>query len=204
MKALSSISCLGVGLLLSACTANDPKEGGFFGGLAGLGQGTYQSRIDQEASELEAEKARYQEERDGKVGLIRSVASHRQRAHDLERRLTSLQSETKALDQEILALRQEEDLTTGRVEAVEADVAALLDDINEVEREQELQDRAEALGASADEDADPAAFGEPPREQVSELRAYISKLQKVVDDLKLARSRKAAEGSPLAKDGKFY
>ena len=203
MKATSSITCLGLGLLLSACAADDPKKGGFLGGLAGLGKGTYQSRVDSETSELAAEKVRHQDELDKRVDLIRSVASHRQRADDLEQRLTLLRSETKALDLEIETLREEEDLTTDRVANVEADVATLLDDINQVENDQDVQDRAKALGADADEDTDPAIFGEPPRDEVSDLRAYITKLQKAVDELKLARHRQAAEKASTVKSIKL-
>jgi len=193
MKALSSIICISLGLLFSACTSDDPNKGGFFGGLAGLSKGAYQTRVDNEASELEAEKVRYQGELESKVDLNRSVASRRQRAYYLEQRLTSLREETEALDLEIVALRQAKELTTGSVATAEADVAALLDDIDQIEREQEIQEEADTLGADAGEETDPAAFGEPPREQVSDLRAYINKLQKAVDELKAARDRREVE-----------
>ena len=190
MKSWSVSLWLGLGMLLAGCASDDPEKGGFFGGLLGLGQGSYQERIKSERDALKVEEARYRDESDRKFALDHSLASRRSQAADLEIQLATLRDKTSVLEEEIASLQQKKDLTTDQVANAEADVANLLDDIDRIETERQAQWRALALGADADEDADPAAFGEPPREQTSELRAYINRLQEAVDALKLARERR--------------
>lgn len=46
-------------LLLAACTiSDDPADGGFASGVAGLSSGTYQDRVDQKQATADAETAR--------------------------------------------------------------------------------------------------------------------------------------------------
>jgi chromosome segregation ATPase len=190
MKSWSASLWLGLGMLLVGCASDDPGEGGFFGGLLGLGQGSYHERIRNEREALKVEEARYRDESDRKAALHHSLASRQAQAADLEIQLATLRGKTSALEQEITSLQQKRDLTTDQVADAEADVANLLDDIDRIEAERQAQQQALALGADADENADPAAFGEPPREQTSELRAYINRLREAVDALKLARERR--------------
>jgi len=176
---------------LAGCATDDPSRGGFFGGLIGLGSGAYEARVADQTAALKAEELRYREEIDGNKRLDQALRERQAEASDLERDLTSLRQEIDGLDIEIAALQREETTTRDEVAKAEADVASLLDDIDRIEAEQEAHEQAKALGADADQDADPAAFGEPPREQVSDLRAYIIELQAAVEALKSARERRA-------------
>ena len=185
--------CLSVGLLLAGCTTDDPRKGGLFGGLFGLGSGAYAERVAGEKAALRAEEARYQEEAGSSERLGEIVDGRRVQAADLKRQVASLRQDIEGLDAEIDALQRERTVTQDEVAAAEANVAALLGDVDRIETEQEAIEQAKALGADADEDTDPAQFGEPPREQVSDLRAYIIKLQEAVDGLKQARERRATE-----------
>ncbi len=196
-SALLPFLCLNAALLLSGCTTDDPKKGGFFGGLFGLGSGAYATRVDDEKAALKAKEARYREEVAGREKLGRALEARRSRALDLRRQVASLRVDIEGLDAEIEKLRRERTVTRDEVEQAEANVALLLDDIDRIETEREVLEQAKALGAEADQDTDPAEFGEPPREQVSDLRAYINKLQEAVDGLKSARAKHAGQAPAL-------
>ncbi len=199
-RALLPVFCLNAGLLLTGCTIDDPKKGGFFGGLFGLGSGSYAERIDEEKTALNAEEVRHQEGMAARGKLDQVLEERSIQAEDLEHEVASLRAGVESLDAEIDRLRREQAVTQDEVEQAEADVALLVDDIDRIEAEQEVLEQAKALGADADEDTDPAEFGEPQREQVSDLRAYIIKLQKAVDGLKSAREERADEAPQSSAD----
>ncbi|MGI9421247.1 MAG: hypothetical protein ACR2RA_25755 [Geminicoccaceae bacterium] len=196
-----SMLMAGAAALLTGCATDDPNQGGLFGGLIGLGSGAYQERVVTEEAALDAEEARYQGELDSQAHLDLSLTERRAQAAELGDQLASLRAEVDVLDAEIAVLQDEESVTVEQVERAEADVATLLDDIDRIEQDRTAIEEARAIGADAGPDADPSEFGEPPREQVSELRAYINKLQEAVDALKSARERRtqAAGDEPAEK-----
>lgn len=182
-------------VLLAGCTTDDPREGGLLGGLVGLGSGTYQERVIDEKAALQAERVRFEEETDGKIALEDTLMQRRSYALDVERELVTLREEIDAIDAEIATIESEEVITRDEVDKVKAAVADLLDDIDRIKAEQAAQERAKALGADAGPEADPAEFGEPSVEQMSDLRAYINKLQAAVDALKATRDRRMRAAS---------
>jgi hypothetical protein len=189
----TSALVIGAGLLLAACASDDPRQGGFFGGLIGLSKGTYDERVASETKALEFERARHQEELDDGEQLDGVIRERESYALDIEREVVALRAELGDLDAEIEALQGEQSLTLDDVARAEADVASIIDGIERLEAEQAASETAKALGADAGPDADPAEFGEPERSaDVGELRAYIDKLQAAVDALKETRARQAA------------
>ncbi|MGI9510614.1 MAG: hypothetical protein ACR2QJ_14835 [Geminicoccaceae bacterium] len=187
--------CFGMlaALLVAGCTNDDPKEGGLLGGLVGLGSGSYDKRIDDETATLQAETVRYQQQIESNEQLDQSLREGREHASDLQLEVVSLEVEMDGLDAEIVTLQDEESLTEEVVEKAKADVASLRHRIDRIEAEQKAHEEAKALGADADPETDPAAFGEPPRDQVTDLRAYINKLQAAVDALKHTREQRSKE-----------
>ena len=194
-SASGTFACLAVMALLAGCSSNDPREGGLLGGLVGLGSGAYQERVVDEKAALQAERVRYQDETEGKAQLEDTLMHRQSHALDMERELVLLRAEIDAIDAEIAAIEKEKVVTRDKVEEVKAAVAILLDDIDRIKAEQAAQEQAKVLGADAGPEADPAEFGEPPLEQVSDLRAYINKLQAAVDALKATRDRRMKEAS---------
>jgi chromosome segregation ATPase len=187
----------GIALIVGGCAADDPGKGGFFGGLIGLGSGSYERRAADRTEAWKAEEARYQEELASKNELDGALRDRRTRAVYLERQVAMLQQHIDELNAEIDSLETEEHVTSEEIEQAEAGVASLLKDIDELEEEKAAQEQARSLGAEADSETDPAQFGEPPPEKVSEMRAYITRLQEAVDELKTARDRHAREAAPL-------
>lgn len=186
----------GIALIASGCASDDPGKGGFFGGLIGLGSGSYERRVADRTEAWKAEEARYQEELASKNELDGTLRDRRTRAVYLERQVVMLQQDIDELNAEIDSLETEEDVTSEEIDQAEAGVASLLKDIDELESERAAQKQAKSLGAEADSETDPAQFGEPPPEKVSELRAYITKLQEAVEELKTARDRHARKAEP--------
>lgn len=197
---LLAVLFLNAGILLAGCTTDDPNKGGLLGGLFGLGSGSYAERIDDEKAALEAEEVRYQEEAAGSERLGQTLEGRRAQAADLKLEVVALRQDIEGLNAEIEGLQREETVTQDEVEEAEANVALLIDDIDRIEKEQEVIEQAKALGADADQDTDPIEFGEPPREEVSDLRAYIIKLQEAVDGLKSAREERGGEAPPPRED----
>ncbi len=191
---LLPILCVNAGLMLTGCANDDPRKGGFFGGLFGLGSGAYAERVDDEKTALKAEQVRYREEVAGRESLDQVLEKRRAEAADLKGQVASLRESVESLDAEIERLQREQSVTRDEVDQAEADVALFIDDIDRIETEREALEQAKALGADADQDTDPLEFGEPPREQVSDLRAYIIKLQEAVEALKAARAERAGVG----------
>ena len=187
-------------LLLAGCTTDDPDKGGLFGGLIGIGSGAYEERVADQTAALKTEEIRYKSEVDGNRELDRALRERRSQASDLQRQLASLRQQVDGLDVEIEALRREGTVTGDEVEKAESNVASILDEIDRIESEQVVHEKAKALGADGDPDTDPAEFGEPPSEQVSDLRAYIIELQEAVDALKSARERHAGEADATSAD----
>ena len=187
-------------LLLAGCTTDDPREGGLLGGLVGLGSGAYQARVDREASALKVERKSYLDKAVDKAELEDEIKHRRSYALDVEREVVVLREQVNDLDAEIAALESEEQITQGELTRARGEVAALAAEIARVEAERSVDERAKAVGADAGPDADPAEFGEPPVDQVSELRAYIIRLQEVLDDLQATRDgmREKAERDVIA------
>jgi len=183
---------LGVVVFLQGCASDDPRQGGLLGGLIGLGSGTYDRRVDDRRAALRADEQRLQQEAEDGQQLEQALEESEAEAAELEQQVALLRQDIDGLDAEIAALERDESLTRDDVEEAEAGVATLLDEIDRIEAEQAVHDQARALGADAGEDRDPAEFGEPSREQVSDLRAYINKLEAAVDALKAARLQQGA------------
>ena len=193
------IRCFAFALLLAGCAGGNPNEGGFFGGLIGIGSGAYEDRVTDQTEALKAEEIRYQLEIDGSRELDQALRERRSQASALKDRLASLRNDIDSLDAEIAALEREGAVTEDDVNKAESDVALLLGEIDRIEAEQDVRDKAKALGADAASDTDPAQFGEPPSERVSDLRAYIIELQEAVQALKAARERHVgAQGATSA------
>lgn len=182
-------------LSLTACATDDPRQGGLFGGLVGLSSGAYRERISEERTSLQTEKARHQEEvEDGQRldGLLKEKQSE---AIDLEHAVYAIGQDIEALESDIKALKKEETLTRDQIETAEADLVALQRKIDRIEAARGAEEQAKALGADADVDTDPAEFGEPSQDQVSDLRAYIVELQKAIDALQSTRDNLAVSSA---------
>ena len=123
-----------VSVFLSGClNSTDPREGGFFGGVAGLTSGTYEERVrDRQESleraqalqrELEAEQAELDALRKNRAS---EVASAKSRMNDLQRdtrmlaqMVRSLEADNRGQEQTIRALQEQLDDLQRRIQVAQ-------------------------------------------------------------------------------------
>ncbi len=139
MKYIYPVLLLGV-LLLAGCSAShDPREGGFFGGIGGMGSGAYEervqeredrlSRLQQVQKDLEAEGEDLDSE---KISLREQIDRERALLGELESSLAELEQEARTLEardqkeqQQVVELQSRlADLKTG-IDEQESSLSAL-------------------------------------------------------------------------------
>lgn len=101
-RILSGVALLS--LLAGCATSSDPRQGGLFGGIAGLSSGAYDQRVQereaklhasqQSQAELSAEGARLEQEKTARQAL---VAQERQRLAKLDQDVQGLERKVKQL-----------------------------------------------------------------------------------------------------------
>ena len=182
-------------LTISSCTSDDPSKGGLFGGLAGLGSGAYEQRVVDRTAALKAEEKRYQDAVAAKDTLDGRLEERREHAVFLRRQASLLENEIKTLQVEIETLQTEEKATNDQIASEEADVASILDDIDQVRSEQEVKNQAAWLEAETEQVVEERARDDESKKEVSELRAYILELQAAVEALKTVRDRYSRQPS---------
>jgi len=101
---------------LAACVSNDPRKGGFFGGLSGINSGAYDSRIQQRGEELNRQENINQ----------------------------SLTDQSKALDKEAKAWEAEAASEHERLDEMDDNLANLESDVNEL-KAQSVQQKADIV-----------------------------------------------------------
>jgi capsule polysaccharide export protein KpsE/RkpR len=99
------LACILFTIAITGCaTTNDPRKGGFFGGIAGLNSGAYEARVQQRQNELNRQRNINQELREQSSELDNEsrqreseLAAEKQRMSDLENNLTALQDDVDRL-----------------------------------------------------------------------------------------------------------
>lgn len=105
MKHLTTFFLCASLTILFGCAGNhDPREGGFFGGMAGLGSGSYKDRVAERESrldelrstqrQLDAETAQLQQQ---KSSVQVRIEQDRALVKNLQKEITDLEKSTKAL-----------------------------------------------------------------------------------------------------------
>ncbi len=139
MKYVCTVLLFGV-LLLTGCGAShNPREGGFFGGIGGLGSGAYQARVQEredrlsrlqqvrkgleaESEDLSAEKTTLREQIDRERALLGELESS---MAELEQAARSLEARDQREQRQIVELRSRlADLKSG-IKEQESSLSAL-------------------------------------------------------------------------------
>ncbi len=154
---------------IAACTNDDPGRGGFFGGVSGLGSGTYDRQTQQRRDELSAEQQRNQQLQ---ADAARAGA---QRQHGASER-ASLQRQNAALNNDIARLR-------GKLSAAEASRGQ-----NNAELRR-LHGDLDALQASGNQvNNDPTLADAEKRRRLEQLNQRKQLLERAIDQAAGARS----------------
>lgn len=128
-------------LLLGGCaTTDDPREGGFFSGVAGINSGTYDRRIQDREQHLQAERDenyRLQDQsrrlEQEKADKQRVVLNERQKLSKLNRDVKSLESKVAGLSKQANVSAQQVQEAQRRTEELKQHIARQQRDIDALE-----------------------------------------------------------------------
>ena len=137
---------------LSSCVSNDPRKGGFFGGLQGLNSGAYDARIDQRNEELGQQENLNQ-------GLKDKSSTLQGKARTREAKLAAEQELLDDMDENLNSLESDIENLNAKSAKQETEIASLKVKIADQRRKFNTQQKAlkefEQSGAST---ADPERY----------------------------------------------
>lgn len=115
MKMQQTLVILSVALLTGCATTDDPREGGFFGGVQGISSGAYERRA-QEREENLAKMRAMQKELETETASLDAQKHQRQVVLEREKsKLATLNKDVKALDARLAKLSKEQGASDKRV-----------------------------------------------------------------------------------------
>lgn len=125
-RAAWGIFCLSL-TMLAACAGGDhnPREGGFFGGVAGLGGGSYKNRVAEREARLEQLRAT-QRELDTEKGQLETQKATVQAQVEQDRALVqAMQSEVADLEKKAKTLSAKQGADQQRVDELQQRIKSL-------------------------------------------------------------------------------
>lgn len=132
MKKTVLIVILFAGMVIGGCaTHNDPRDGGFFGGVAGLSGGSYKKRVAEREERLEELRAaqRALDSEKGQLEVQKSTAQAQ--LNKDQARVKAMQSEIAALDKKTKSLAASQDTDKQRVAELQKRVVSLKGKMNQ-------------------------------------------------------------------------
>jgi len=135
MKNLTILTA--AGLLLAACASDNPREGGFFGGVAGINSGNYDRRIEEREQSLQRLNSIKQELGEEQAQLHSEKQRKEARLAGLKRQLTQLYEETDQLTRQLDQKRAESAAGQQKLARLKQDLAGLRQDIATVESQRQ-------------------------------------------------------------------
>ncbi len=149
--------CIIFSVTLTACaTTDDPRKGGFFGGIGGLSSGAYETRVQQRQDELNRQKNISDE-------LKQESSSLENEARAKESELATEQKRLADMEEKLSALQADVDKLKARSEKQKNDIAKIKQKIKKARKR--LSDQQAALD-ELDRAGGPAA--DPDRYKVLE------------------------------------
>lgn len=132
MKKITLVVILVSGMMIGGCaTPQDPRKGGLFGGVAGLGGGGYKQRVAEREARLEELRAT-QRSLESEKGQLEEQKSEVQAQFNKDKeRMKVMQSEVAALDRKTNKLTARKDTDKKRVAALQQRVAELKGKMNQ-------------------------------------------------------------------------
>jgi predicted nucleic acid-binding Zn-ribbon protein len=103
------------GLLIAGCASENPREGGFLGGVAGLSSGKYDERIRTREDSLMGLKQARTELESEQVGLESQKVASQRRLQANRAQLARLSAESKALSIKVAGLKSEDSQRQGQI-----------------------------------------------------------------------------------------
>jgi chromosome segregation ATPase len=121
-------------LVLSACaTTDNPREGGFFGGVQGINSGAYDKRIEEREDSLQRLNAIKQELGEEQAHLSSEKQRKQARLAGLQQQLAQLDKETAQLSRQLDQRRSELAGEKAKTARLKQDLAQLRQDVASLE-----------------------------------------------------------------------
>ena len=174
------MAAAGLAALLGACaTTDDPREGGFIGGVQGLSSGAYQQRVSEREDNLAKLRAMQADLEQDSAALQAQKGKRQQLLAEEKRKLASLDSEVEALQRKLTAMGQESATSDDRVRDLRDRVADLKARLGKQTRD---IDRLEGGGSAADA-LEGQGNGDGNDSRRRQLEAQRTALQREYDEL---------------------
>ncbi len=165
-------------LLLAACaTSDDPREGGFFGGVGGLSSGRYEERVQSRQSSLDSVRTARAGLQAEQSGLESQKTASQRRLQAERKKFATLESETRDLSAKVGALKAEDAQRQAQIADLKQRIADLESRIQAASRSQGA-DALEGSGA-------PAGDQDVRRQQLEAQRRQLEQEYRMLTDLYL-------------------
>jgi len=105
--------------LAGGCASDNPREGGFLGGVAGLATGKYEDRVRSREESLDSLKAARAEIEAEQAGLESQKAASERQIKDERQKLARLQTDTRKLSEKVRTLKADDARQQGQVADLE-------------------------------------------------------------------------------------
>lgn len=180
MRLIRMISIGSVCLLTACATSENPREGGFFGGIQGLSSGTYERRISEREDNL-ARMREIQQELDQESARLDARKQQRQRVlSEEQRKLAALDSDVKSLERKLAAMRADESVSSKRVADLNQRLTQLKGGLSNQQSALDALEGGAASGADALEGTGSGGADSTRRKQLEKQRLA---LQQEYDEL---------------------
>ena len=165
-------------LLAAGCaTSDDPRQGGFIGGIGGLSSGRYEERVQSRQASLDSMRTARAGQQAEQAGLEGQKTASQRRLQAERKKLATLESETRELSAKVGGLKAEDVQRQAQIADLKARLANLESRIQAANRTQGA-DALEGSGAPpADQDAR--------RQQLEAQRRQLEQEYRMLTDLYL-------------------
>ncbi|SMH47857.1 hypothetical protein [Azospirillum agricola] len=119
------IAVAGLALLTAGCVSNDPRRGGFVGGVAGLWSGQYDENVAAQRAELQQAREGEGEEQRASLSLAQDRDRHAGEKARLTREATALDRDLAALRRRIRGLQDRAAVNAAQASELDRQIAAL-------------------------------------------------------------------------------
>lgn len=118
--------------VLAGCESNDPRQGGFFGGIAGLASDKYDARVREREARLAVVRGQGQELtaestqlETANAALADKISVQERRLGELQRDIAALESDTKKLRLQKASQEQERAELAAKIASVKSEIEVL-------------------------------------------------------------------------------
>ena len=156
-----------VSLLLTACAVSDnPREGGFFGGLHGLYSGAYDARIQKGQEDLSQQQSYNQGLREQAVSLDTEVRARDALLASEQERLSKLEGNIGKLESDVSSLTAKSDRQKVEIATLKGRI------VDQMSRIKSLQSDIRKLDQAGGSDSDPGRYQVLKRERDRLIAEY--------------------------------